>query len=76
MGKVADVMRNIFNSDNKKILSHEAHGEPCHVCKKQMETRQGITRVGSGELMHKKCWSKFFEKRIEELKKKHGDSNG
>lgn len=66
---VIRAVKNIFTTKNN-IMSHDANGEPCAVCRKPMHKKQGITKVASGEKMHAKCWGKFFEQKIITIKKR------
>lgn len=70
MFKILKAAKNLFfNKEDNNIFAHKSDGDPCAVCKKEMHTKQGITMVGSGEMMHKKCWGKFFSRKIDSMTK-------
>lgn len=68
---------NLFTSkDAKSIFSHEADGELCAHCGKPMYTRQGIVRTRHGGKMHSKCWSDYFDRRVQEIAEKYRSQEG
>lgn len=77
MNRLIEKVKGLFFRDEaKNIFGHKANGEPCCVCNGPMHTEQGITMVGSGEKMHSKCWSKFFEMRFNQIAERQRKING
>lgn len=67
-------MKNIINiigsffSQKKNIFEQTGDEIICHVCKRPVSK---YIRVGSGQLMHSKCWADFFSCTVSELKDEH-----